>query len=106
MPETEVVKIRITSKAKKTLDEVASLEYRTSQNQIRLILDHWAETVSAKTLDKTPRAKESTEVVKMRISPNAKDIINKMSIKASRSFQEQVRCILSDWAQQVEATKG
>lgn len=98
MSDTEVVKIRITTSAKHVLDAVATAEYRTFQDQVRLILDKWCEGITVKTLNTDIRNKEETEVVKMRISFNAKQIIDKMSIKAGRSFQEQVRVILSNWA--------
>ena len=44
--ETEVVKIRLGSDAKKRLQEIAEKEYRTFADQCRLALFEWLETKS------------------------------------------------------------
>jgi hypothetical protein len=41
-PNSEVVKIRISKSAKEIVDTVCQKEYRTFQEQVRMIVDAWA----------------------------------------------------------------
>jgi hypothetical protein len=43
MTNSKVVKIRITQKTKKKLQEIAAMEYRTFAEQCRRILDEWVD---------------------------------------------------------------